>query len=252
MRAWRTSDGVVVLEREAGHYVVFGASGEIVDVLEPWGSSTSDEISRMSYCVVDGPKATGLVEYTEVEPDRGEDYRYCSGIKVSGLVPIAAEDCPVPREGLDAAMARFKEERYRRVVGVAPVTQVNGVPVLDARLADGDHIRLGQFQVRFFDGSDEPAREDTPAPEAWRHVAPDRRALIRRIEAIKGKPPESLDENSSLGELGSTFHSVMYVVSTLENECAVRVPMSELTRIHTIGELVDLICNAPKVRGERS
>jgi acyl carrier protein len=157
-------------------------------------------------------------------------------------------------------------------------TQVNAVPVLEARLTSGDRILLGRFALRFFEGSEEPARpavdpgpatevwrhaapdrhppsegpvdtdvEETAAPEAWRHAAPERRALIRRIAAIKGRPPESLDEHSRLGELGNSFAAMMYVITTIQNECAVKLPMDELMRINTVGELVDLVRNTPKV-----
>jgi acyl carrier protein len=127
---------------------------------------------------------------------------------------------------------------------------VNAVPVLEARLTSGDRILLGTFPLRFFEGSEEPARpavDQGPAPEAWRHAAPERRALIRRIAAIKGRPPESLDEHSRLGELGNSFAAMMYVITTIQNECAVKLPMNELMRINTVGELVDLVRSAPKV-----
>lgn len=141
-------------------------------------------------------------------------------------------------------------------------TQVNGVPVREGRLAGGDRLRLGQFQIRYLDGSETPAPEDVEAstvqpappdlgtaaaPEAWRHAAPDRRALIRRIEAIATRPPQSLDEASRLGELGDSFLAIMYVVEAIQGECAVKLPSQELMRINTVGELVDLVCNAPKV-----
>jgi acyl carrier protein len=128
--------------------------------------------------------------------------------------------------------------------------QVNAVPVLEARLTSGDRILLGRFPLRFFEGSQEPARpavDQGPATEVWRHAAPERRALIRRIAAITGRPPESLDEHSRLGELGNSFAAMMYVITTIQNECAVKLPMNELMRINTVGELVDLVRSAPKV-----
>jgi acyl carrier protein len=85
------------------------------------------------------------------------------------------------------------------------------------------------------------------APPEWRQVPPDPRALIRRIAAIKGMPPESLHEDSRLGELGDSLHATLYVIHAIEQECAVKLPWDALMRINTVGELVDLVRKAPKV-----
>jgi WD40 repeat protein/acyl carrier protein len=155
------------------------------------------------------------------------------------------------------------DEEAVRLVGLQSKggTQVNAVPVVETLLAGGDHIRLGQFPVRFFDGSEDPAPEvqptssgppapapeDTAAPEPSRAAPLDRLSLVRRIAAIKGRPPDSLDESSHLSELGGSVHAMMYVIATIESEYGVKLPPSELLRINTIGELVDLVGKAPKV-----
>jgi pSer/pThr/pTyr-binding forkhead associated (FHA) protein len=132
-------------------------------------------------------------------------------------------------------------------------THVNSVPITDTCLADGDHILIGHFPLRFFHGAGESAVdeiESTTAPEAWRHSAPDRRALMRRLALLKGRPPESLDEHTPLRELGGSLNEMMHVISTIQRECAVTLPWDELMRINTISELVTLVCNAPKVEDD--
>jgi hypothetical protein len=110
MRFWRTADGGILIERTQGRFVVIGHDGTIVDVLDPWGSSDSDTMYRMSY----GVQGSGLVQYTDVEPDRGGDYRYCSAVKLTGLVEMPATECWLPLHDLDVSVARFKEERHRQ------------------------------------------------------------------------------------------------------------------------------------------
>jgi WD40 repeat protein len=112
-------------------------------------------------------------------------------------------------------------------------TQVNDVPVETARLAPGDHLRLGQFRMQFLDG------EPPPDPDA-----PERRAMIDCIAAIKGRPPGSFDENTRIGALGDSFLALMYVVSAIEGEYRVKLAPDELMRINTVGELVDLVGRA--------
>lgn len=112
MRFWRTGDSGILVEHQQGRFVQFARAGDIVAVYGPWGTSDQETIYRKSYEV----QGTGLVEWTDVEPDRAADYRYASDTKLTGLAPIAAEDCWVPLDGLDSAIARFQEERRRRVL----------------------------------------------------------------------------------------------------------------------------------------
>ena len=204
-------------------------------------------------------------------------------LEVGEWVVGRASDCDVVVKDFGLSRRHAKLVVNEQEVRIADLkskggTQVNAVAVLEARLTSGDRILLGTFPLRFFEGSEEPARpavdqgpapevwrhaapdprppseepvgtdvEETSAPEAWPHAAPDRRALIRRIAAIKGRPPESLDENSRLRELGDSFAAMMYVITTIQGECAVKLPMDELMRINTVGELVDLVRSAPKV-----
>lgn len=112
MRCWRVGDGGTLVEREPGRFVRFSIAGTIVDVYEPWGTSDQETIYRMTFQV----QGEGLVQWTDVEPDRAADYRYPSGVVVRGLVPMAPEDCPAPLDGLDAAVDRFLKERQERML----------------------------------------------------------------------------------------------------------------------------------------
>jgi acyl carrier protein len=145
-------------------------------------------------------------------------------------------------------------------------TQVNAVPVTEARLSNGDQLLLGKFPIRFaadrggppvpaaVAAPPTPASEpsislmpDSPAPEAWRREVPERGALVRRIAAIRGHRPESVVEDTRFSELCDSFTSILYLVSTIEAECAVKLPLDELQRVNTVGELVDLVCRSLKV-----
>jgi hypothetical protein len=109
MRLWRTGDSGILVERSAGSFVLFALSGQIVRVFEPWGSSESDAILRMSYTV----EGSELILYSDVEPDCGENTRQASSVDVRGLVPLAAEDCWVPLADIEITVARFLRERER-------------------------------------------------------------------------------------------------------------------------------------------
>lgn len=109
MRLWRTGDSGILVERSAGSFVLFALSGQIVRVFEPWGSNDSNAILRMSYAV----EGSELIQYADVEPERGENTRQASSVDVRGLVPLAAEDCWVSLADLEISVARFLRERER-------------------------------------------------------------------------------------------------------------------------------------------
>jgi hypothetical protein len=71
--------------------------------------------------------------------------------------------------------------------------------------------------------------DDTPRP------------ALAKLTAALERPPGSLREDTRLGTLGNTYHSMMFAVYQVAEAFKVTLPHDRLLQINTVGELLDLI-----------
>jgi hypothetical protein len=67
------------------------------------------------------------------------------------------------------------------------------------------------------------------------------RPALARLTAVLERPPGSLREDTRLGTLGNTYHSMMFAVYKASAAFDVTLPHDRLLQIKTVGELLDLI-----------
>ncbi len=103
-RTWRTDDGGTLVELSEGSFVRFTPSGAMTEVYGAWGSSDADGMFGASHGV-EGPV---LVRYAGY--DGGGGCARSSHAVVRGLVPLEPEDCPVPLDGIEERVARFRQQ----------------------------------------------------------------------------------------------------------------------------------------------
>lgn len=103
-RTWRTDDGGTLVEPSEGSFVRFTLSGTIADVYGAWGSSDSDGMFSTSH----GVEGSVLVRYPAY--DGGGGCTRSSHALVRGLVPLEPEHCPVPLDGIEERVARFRQQ----------------------------------------------------------------------------------------------------------------------------------------------
>jgi acyl carrier protein len=60
------------------------------------------------------------------------------------------------------------------------------------------------------------------------------------VKIVDGVPPEAIQENVSMRDLGIDSLQVVEVVSRSMKELRVKVPRTELSRAKSLGDLVDL------------
>jgi hypothetical protein len=111
--------------------------------------------------------------------------------------------------------------------------------VTEASLTSGDEVRLGSVMLRFVESAESPAAT-RPAADT-RPVADAQRPALAKLTAALERPPGSLREDTRLGTLGNTYHSMMFALYQVSEAFKVTLPHGRLLQINTVGELLDLI-----------
>jgi len=118
-------------------------------------------------------------------------------------------------------------------------TRLNGRPIVEAELFDGDTFTCGQVQFWF----ESRGRETTVV------VSEERAAVVRKIAEIAARNPESIGPETRLSDLGDSLPKMLFLTSQVQTAFGVQLAWDELIRINTIGELSDLIVKAQPSTG---
>lgn len=69
-----------------------------------------------------------------------------------------------------------------------------------------------------------------------------RKVVLKHLgDSVEGIDPETTDTSLSMKDLGANSLDIVEVVSSSMRELKVKIPRSELAKLHNVDELVDLL-----------
>jgi len=115
-------------------------------------------------------------------------------------------------------------------------THVRGRPVTEARLEDGDEVRLGMVVFRYSEGL-------PPEPPAFEggSVYGEPSPGLARLTAALQRPAGSINGDTRIGELGDSLPTLMYAMHEIGKAFGVDLPFQSVRDLKTVGELLDVI-----------